>query len=86
VRAGKLERLRAVLAAEPALISATRDGRTPLFFLAPPEEHALEIAELLLAHGADAAFKDADDLTAADVAAKAGFDELAEQLRVAQRG
>jgi ankyrin repeat protein len=32
VRAGKLERLRAVLAAEPTLISATRDGRTPLFF------------------------------------------------------
>jgi ankyrin repeat protein len=84
VRAGKLERLRAVLAAEPALVSATRDGRTPLFFLAPPEERALEIAELLLAHGADAAFKDADDLTAADVAEKAGFDELAEQLRVAK--
>jgi ankyrin repeat protein len=84
VRAGKLERLRAVLAAEPTLISATRDGRTPLFFLGPPEERALEIAELLLAHGADAGFKDADDLTAADVAAKAGLDELAEQLRVAK--
>jgi ankyrin repeat protein len=84
VRAGKLERLRAVLGAEPALISATRDGRTPLFFLAPPEERALEIADLLLAHGADPAFKDADDLTAADVAAKAGFDELADQLRVAK--
>lgn len=81
VRAGKLERLREVLGAEPALISATRDGRTPLFFLSPPEEHALEIAELLLARGAAASFKDADGLTAAEVAVKAGMDDLAELLR-----
>jgi ankyrin repeat protein len=86
VRAGKLERLRAVLAEEPARVSATRDGRTPLFFLGPPEERAVELAELLLRHGADPNFKDADDLTPADVAAKAGFDEVAELLRVAQRG
>jgi ankyrin repeat protein len=81
VRAGKLERLREVLHSNPALISATRDGRTPLYFLSVPEERALEIAELLLAHGADRAFTDADGLTAADVAAKAGLDELAELLR-----
>jgi ankyrin repeat protein len=81
VRAGKLERLRDVLDAEPALISATRDGRTPLFFLSPPEERALEIAELLIGRGADAGFKDADGVSAADVASKSGLDELAELLR-----
>jgi ankyrin repeat protein len=83
VRAGKLERLRAVLAAEPALVQATRDGRTPLYFLSPPEERAIEIAELLLTRGADPRFVDADGLTPADVAAKSGLEELAELLRQA---
>ncbi len=84
VRAGKLERLRAVLDAEPALVQATREGRTPLYFLSPPEERALEIAELLVARGADPKFVDADGLTAADAAAKSGLEELAELLRDAQ--
>jgi ankyrin repeat protein len=84
VRAGKLERLRAVLGAEPQLVQATRDGRTPLYFLSPPEERALEIAELLVAQGADPKFLDADGLTAADAAAKSGLEELAELLRDAQ--
>ncbi len=83
-RAGKVERLRAVLDAEPALVQATRDGRTALYFLSPPEERALEIAELLVARGADPKFVDADGLTAADAAAKAGLEELAELLRDAQ--
>jgi len=84
VRAGKLERLRAVLDAEPQLVQATRDGRTPLYFLSPPEERALEIAELLVAQGADPKFRDADGLTAADAAAKSGLEELAELLRDTQ--
>lgn len=83
-RAGRLERLRAVLDAEPALVHATRDGRTALYFASPPEERAVEIAELLLAHGADPKFVDADGLTAADAAAKSGLDELADLLRGAQ--
>jgi uncharacterized protein len=84
VRAGKVERLRAVLDAEPALIQATRDGRTPLYFLSPPEERALEIAELLLARGADPKFTDPDGLTAADAAAKSGLEDLADLLRDTQ--
>jgi uncharacterized protein len=86
VRAGRLEQLRGVLDAEPALVSATREGRTPLFFLSPPEERAIEIAELLLQRGADPAFKDADGMTAADAALKSGFDELAELLREPRAG
>lgn len=85
VRSGKLERLRAILEAEPKLVGATRDGRTTLFFLSAPEERAIEIAELLIERGADPAFTDADGLTAADAAAKAGLEDLAEQLREAER-
>ena len=81
VRAGKLERLRAVLEEDPSLAQATRDGRTALYFLSAPEERAVEIAELLLACGVDPKFQDADGLTAAEAAAKSGFEELADLLR-----
>lgn len=84
VRAGKLERLRTLLDEDPKLAQATRDGRTPLFFLTAPEERAIAIAELLLGHGVDPKFKDADDQTAPDAAAKAGLEELADVLRDAQ--
>jgi hypothetical protein len=84
VRAGKLERLRAVLAEDPTLAQATRDGRTALYFLSAPEERAVEIAELLLACGVDPSFLDTDGLNAADAAAKSGLEELAELLRDAQ--
>jgi ankyrin repeat protein len=83
VRAGKLERLRAVLDEDPSLAQATRDGRTALFFLSAPEERAIEIAELLLGRGIDPKFQDGDGLTAADAAAKAGLEELADLLREA---
>lgn len=83
-RAGNIERLHAVLDEEPKLCGATHEGRTALFHLSAPEERAIELAELLLARGADASFADADGMTAADVAAKSGFEELAELLREAQ--
>src|SRR5262249_23550261 len=51
---GKLARLREVLAAEPALANAgAKGGDVPLMYLAGEEGTCLEIAELLLAHGAD---------------------------------
>jgi len=84
-RAGKLERLRAVIDEDPKLVDATRDGRTALFFLSAPEVRAMEIAELLIERGADPAFRDADGLSAADAAAKAGLEDLADQLREAAR-
>jgi uncharacterized protein len=83
-RAGKLERLRTLLDEDPSSAQATRDGRTALFFLSPPEERAVEIAELLLRHRVDPSFQDADGLTAADAAAKSGLEELADLLRDAQ--
>jgi ankyrin repeat protein len=84
VRAGKLERLRTLLDEDTRPAQATRDGRTALFFLSAPEERAVEIAELLLERGVDPKFQDADGLTAADAAAKSGFEELADLLRDAQ--
>jgi ankyrin repeat protein len=84
VRAGKLERLRALLGEDPSLTQAARDGRTALFFLSAPEECAVEIAELLLARGVDPKFNDADGLTAADAAAKSGLEELADLFREAE--
>ena len=83
-RAGKLERLRTLLDEEPSLTQAMREGRTALFFLSAPEERAVEIAELLLARGVDSKIQDAEGLTAADAAAKAGLEELADLLRDAQ--
>jgi len=83
-RAGKIARLRSVLDEQPALAQATRDGRTALFFLSAPEERAVELAELLLARGVDPKFADADGLTAADAAAKAGLEDLADLLREAR--
>ena len=85
-RAGQLERLSTLLAEDPSLAQATREGRTALYFLSAPEERAVEIAELLLSRGVDPRFKDADNLTAADAAAKLGLDELADLLRDAQSG
>jgi ankyrin repeat protein len=81
VRAGKIDRVRTVLDEDPGLVQATRDGRTALFFLSAPEERAVQIAELLLGRGVDPKFQDADGLTAADAAAKAGLEELADRLR-----
>ena len=65
----------------PEGVVLSRDGRTALFFLSAPEERAVEIAELLLGHGVDPKFRDADGLTAADAAAKSGFEDVAELLR-----
>jgi ankyrin repeat protein len=51
----------------------------------PAEERGIEIAELLLRRGLDPELTDADGMTAADVALKSGFDELAELLREPRR-
>jgi ankyrin repeat protein len=73
-----------VLESEPSASGTTQNGRTVLFFLSAPEERAIEIAELLLQRGLDPELTDADGMTAADVALKSGFDELAELLREAR--
>ena len=80
-RSGNAARLRSVLDEEPQLAHSPRDGRTLLYFSPTSEDRAIEIAELLLARGVDPKFVDADALTAADAAAKSGFEDLADLLR-----
>jgi len=84
--AGKVERLRSLLHAQPTLAKTLRDDRTALFCLPEGDEDlAIEIAELLLFHGADPSFKNSKGLTAADQAERNGMDALAQLLRDAQQ-
>lgn len=86
---GQVERLREVLAAEPELARAVHPtGETPLMRLPDDEEHAIEIIDLFLAHGADPTIRNKygdeqflNGLTAAECADKRGLDRVAELLR-----
>lgn len=80
----RLERLAAVLDAEPDLIdrSAPGDDPTLLFCLPDDEDDAVAVARLLLARGADPRRRNAQGDTPADAARKRGLDEAAEVLSV----
>ncbi len=79
---GLQPRLAELFAAEPALVNLQhpRTGFTPLFALPPDEALALEMARFLLAHGADAAFRNKDGETPAQAARKRGQEKVAELL------
>ena len=77
---GKIDRLRAVLDAEPALARSRYGGGTPLFFLPDDEPAAIEIIRLFLAHGADPSVRRADGTTAGQIARARGLFEAAELL------
>jgi ankyrin repeat protein len=79
--AGKVERLRAVLSAEPRLAKSTYQSQTPLFWLPDDEDSAAAIVELFLVHGADPALKNKEGLTAADCASQRGLEDAARLLR-----
>jgi ankyrin repeat protein len=85
-RQGKVSRLRDVLEADPR---RARDvgphGSTPLWFLPDDEDVALEVVDLLLAHGADPSAKRKDDTTAADSARALGMETVAARLDAAIR-
>ncbi len=86
VTVGKIERLRALLQAQPALAATLRGDQVALFCLPQKDEDAaMEIAELLLAHGADPTFANTKGLTAADEAEQRGMDALAQLLRDARQ-
>lgn len=79
--AGKVERLREVLRAEPRLAKVTHENQTPLFWLPDDEESAVAIVELFLAYGADATLKNREGLTAADRARQRGLEDAVRLLR-----
>lgn len=78
---GNVERLRDVLAAEPGLAKvAGRTYGTPLMWLPDDEARAMEIVELMIAHGADPTFRNSEGMTAADRAEKRGMFDVASRL------
>ena len=80
--AGNVERLRELLAENPERARATGDGETLLMYLPPDDESvALEVAQLLLEHGADPTVRDRNGVTAADRAERNAMFKVAELLR-----
>lgn len=76
--AGRIERLDAVLAAEPDLIESRNAEGQPLLFVLPEDEDtAVEVVRLLLAHGANPRMANASGETAAQVAELRGLDDAA---------
>jgi ankyrin repeat protein len=80
VPAGKTDRLKEVLAAEPRLARVSWEGGTPLFHLPDDERAAVEIVRLFLAHGADPSITRRDGTTADRIASARGLDAAAELL------
>ena len=78
---GEVERLRAVLREHPEHARAVADGETPLMWLPDDEGRAMEVARLLLEHGADPSIRNTQGRTAADVAERRALFEVAELLR-----
>jgi ankyrin repeat protein len=82
---GAVDRLTELLAANSSLASAnTRGGEPPLFALPDDDDDAVDVVELLLAHGADPSVKNAAGLTPAQAAQKRGLDEAAAAINVAE--
>jgi ankyrin repeat protein len=78
---GNVDRVRQLLKEEPDLAkSVSGDGTTLLWWLPEDEQRALEIVELLLAHGADRTVRSKNGRTAADWARQAGMPEVARRL------
>ncbi|HEX9085430.1 MAG TPA: ankyrin repeat domain-containing protein, partial [Gemmatimonadaceae bacterium] len=78
---GDVERLRQVLDAEPKLAQSRAENETPLMWLPPDDARAREVAERLLAGGADPNVRNRQGQTAADLATLRGLDEVAALLR-----
>src|SRR5262245_41281587 len=79
--AGYVDRLREVLSAEPELARlASSNNITPLWWLPDDDAKALEVVDLLLAHGADPSIKSKGGKTAADWALVRGMFDVARRL------
>ena len=83
--AGDVDRLRELLTEKPERARGY-DGETLLMYLPPDDEtKAMDVARLLLEHGADPTIKDPHGKTAADRAERNAMDQVAAFLREAER-
>jgi ankyrin repeat protein len=81
---GYVDRVRDILAEDPLRARAVaNDGKTPLWWLPDDEAKAMQIAELLVAAGADPSAKNKDGGTAADWARRRGMRDVAIFLETA---
>jgi ankyrin repeat protein len=84
---GSVERLREVLADQPARAQEqSSDGVTPLWWLPDDETRAVAVAALLLAHGADPSARSKEGTTAEQSARRRGLDEAADLIAAAAAG
>ena len=77
---GQTERLETILREDPAranLALPDPEGPTPLFTLPPDPDRAASVARILLAHGADAGWRNANGRTPIDFARDQDFHEAA---------
>ncbi len=80
---GRVERLDALLAADPALANARgagEDALTPLFCLPDEDDRAVEVVRVLLTHGADPKLRNAAGETAIEAARRRELDGAAEVM------
>ncbi|MEP6832822.1 MAG: hypothetical protein ABJB74_05480 [Gemmatimonas sp.] len=85
VFAGKVERVRTVLAEAPALAAALdAKGESLLMRLPDAEDDALALTELLLASGADPLLRNRDGVTADELAERRALLRVAARLRAAK--
>ena len=81
---GRLERLKAVLEAQPWRASELIDGSKRIVLLPEDdEERAIEVARLLMAYGADPSAPNAKGQTPAALARTLGLDDVAEVMEAA---
>jgi ankyrin repeat protein len=82
VHSGQVARVRQLLAEDPSMATLVRerDRHTLLMVLPDDEEVAMELAELLLTHGADPSRQNAEGLTVRDMALRRGFVDLADLI------
>ncbi len=83
VQAGKIDRLRELLEAEPRRARVTWENQSPLFWLPDDEAAAAAAVSLFLAHGVDPSLTNREGETAASRAAARGLDQAAALLRQA---
>ena len=86
VHSGQVARVRQLLAEDPSLATLVRerDRHTLLMVLPDDEEVSMELAELLLASGADPSPRNADGLTVREAALRRGFVDLSDLIGEAE--